>query len=712
MDDLDLGQTVRGFVSGQRVFGRYVLKSILGRGGMGVVWLARDEKLEREVALKFLPELVVHDFAMLDELKRETNRSLELTHHHIVRIHDFVDDAQTACISMEYVDGPTLSALRAQQPNKVFETEDLAAWVRQACEALEYAHRRARIVHRDLKPANLMLNSKGDLKVADFGIARSLSDSKSMLTKARGTSGTLVYMSPQQLAGDRASHLDDIYSLGATIYELLTGKPPFYSGGIETQTRERIPPSISNRRIELNIEGGKPIPRQWEQTVAACLAKDPAKRPQNATEVAWRLGLVKEYDRKAAPETPHRRPIAAPSVVLKRRKGMLIAAGLVILLACGAAGWWFGVEQPKRRAETERIAKLTETERLAEAQRRKEEAETKAAAGKKQFDDKVKAAAEAQVAEEKRKSDEPATLAAAAEPKKKEEEAKSIASATKEHPYENSLGMKFVPVPIAGGPTSGKPMLFSIWETRVRDFAQFVEQSGRDIKTGEAAYTLESDAKYGWTWKQAGGDWRDPHFPAEAKQTGEHPVVCVSWEDAVAFCEWLTEREHKAERLPGGWTYRLPSDHEWSCAVGIGEQENASQTPAAKDAEIKKVYPWGKKWPPPRGAENYAGEESRIGITSGKRWPVINGYNDGAPRTSTVGQYEANENGIYDLGGNVSEWCQDQWNAETIARVLRGASWANCDPRSLLSSSRGNYGPTYREVLIGFRVVVGSSSAR
>src|ERR1700686_5373880 len=199
MEELDLGQTLRGFRAGQKVFRRYTLVRILGRGGMGVVWLARDEELELNVALKFLPDLVVHDLAVLDELKRETRRSLQLTHHNIVRIHDFVQDAESACISMEYVDGPTLSALRVDQPNRVFEPEELLAWTEQICEALEYAHSHAKIVHRDIKPANLMLNSKGDLKVADFGIARSLSDSLSMLTMARGTSGTLAYMSPQQL---------------------------------------------------------------------------------------------------------------------------------------------------------------------------------------------------------------------------------------------------------------------------------------------------------------------------------------------------------------------------------------------------------------------------------------------------------------------------------------------------------------------------------
>src|SRR3984893_2649873 len=96
-----LDATTRDFSGGQKVFNRYTLIRILGRGGMGVVWLARDEELEREVALKFLPELVVHDRAVLEELKHETRRSLALTHHNIVRIYDFAQDAECACISME-----------------------------------------------------------------------------------------------------------------------------------------------------------------------------------------------------------------------------------------------------------------------------------------------------------------------------------------------------------------------------------------------------------------------------------------------------------------------------------------------------------------------------------------------------------------------------------------------------------------------------------
>src|SRR6266705_5758275 len=293
------GATSREFTSGQKVFGRYTLVKILGRGGMGVVWLARDEELERDIALKFLPDVIVHDRSLLNDLKRETRRSLELTHKNIVRIHDFVFNETSGCISMEYVDGETLSNLRAEKEQNVFEPDEIANWTSQLCDALDYAHNQARIVHRDLKPANLMVTRSGDLKVSDFGIARNLGDTVSRLTMEQGRSGTLVYMSPQQLDGERGTHLDDIYSLGATLYDLLTSRPPFYSGNIDRQIHEKVPPSMTRRREELEIVG-LPIDEAWERTVAACLQKEPARRPQSSAEMAELLSLE---PRKRAPAT-------------------------------------------------------------------------------------------------------------------------------------------------------------------------------------------------------------------------------------------------------------------------------------------------------------------------------------------------------------------------------------------------------------------------
>jgi serine/threonine protein kinase/Tfp pilus assembly protein PilF len=337
------GATSREFASGQRVFGRYRLVKVLGRGGMGIVWLARDEELEREVALKFLPDLMIQDRAVFDQLKRETKRCLELTHPHIVRIHDFVHDERSGCMSMEYIDGETLSTLRAEKEQKVFEPDEIAAWMSQLCDAVDYAHNHAKVIHRDLKPGNLMVNQRGDLKVSDFGIACSLGDSVSRLTMEQGQRGTLVYMSPQQLGGERGTHLDDIYSLGASVYELLTSKPPFYSGNIDRQINERVAPSMTERRKELDIEPAL-IPKVWEDIVASCLAKEPSRRPQSAVEVAQRLQLPSGQARiRTAPgNTSSKKPLLIAGV----------AAASVLVLA----GLYFGVSRPRAQPASHRPA--------------------------------------------------------------------------------------------------------------------------------------------------------------------------------------------------------------------------------------------------------------------------------------------------------------------------------------------------------------------
>jgi serine/threonine protein kinase/Tfp pilus assembly protein PilF len=328
--------TQREFVGGERLFGRYTLIRILGKGGMGIVWLAHDEELERDVALKFLPDLIIHDAAVLSDLKRETRRCLELTHKNIVRIYDFVHDERSSCISMEYINGDTLSKLRCDKERKVFEAAELTDWMSQLCDALHYAHNYAHIIHRDLKPANLMVNQRGELKVSDFGIARSLGDSMSVITMAGGRSGTLSYLSPQRLVGERGTHLDDIYSLGASVYELVTSKPPFYTGNIDRQIWEKIPPSMTERRKEFEIEAA-PIPVLWEEWVAACLAKDPHDRPQSVTEIAGQLQIP----------SPEGRPWALRSFFPRSKKRVFVLTLVSLcLLTLAVGGWYFGVFKP------------------------------------------------------------------------------------------------------------------------------------------------------------------------------------------------------------------------------------------------------------------------------------------------------------------------------------------------------------------------------
>ena len=267
----------------------------------------------------------------------------------------------------------------------------------------------------------------------------------------------------------------------------------------------------------------------------------------------------------------------------------------------------------------------------------------------------------------------------------------ALQEASKERPWQNSLGMRFVPV-------LGTEVLFSIWDTRVRDFAAFVEHSGYDGTGG--MYSVGKDG-----WKQRGGTWKEPGF----SQGPTYPVVGVNWNDAKAFCDWLTKTEHESGALPQDKIYRLPTDEEWSIAVGLSYE--AGSTPKAKDEKIVGVYPWGQGSPPPQGAGNYRGEESKIG-NEPTDWTVINGYNDGWPRTSPVGSFAGNKFGLYDLGGNVWQWCEDWYDASRQARVLRGGSWSNSRLGTLLSSCRGNGNPAIRYDYFGFRCVVAPGSSR
>jgi len=272
--------------------------------------------------------------------------------------------------------------------------------------------------------------------------------------------------------------------------------------------------------------------------------------------------------------------------------------------------------------------------------------------------------------------------------------------------FTNSLGMVFVPITIgdasyeakgaqaqmvqqsAAPPASTASVVwFSVWETRVRDYEAYAGAN-----------------------PSVDGLWRNPTYQEIPLTPGpEHPVVEVIWEDANGFCEWLTDRELKAGVLKPGQQYRLPRDEEWSRAVGLEAEVGA--TPKERDMKVEDVYPWGRQWPPPDYVGNYADEAGKARF--GSDWLTIPGYRDGQAVTSAVGTYPALTNGLYDLGGNVLEWCEDYYDGKAGARVVRGGSWDDVDPRNLLSSYRYGLDPGDRGNRIGFRVVlVGDGSAR
>jgi len=264
--------------------GRYTLKKEIGRGGGGVVWLAQDGHLNQAVALKLLPPELDSDPVALNDLVSEVQKARLLSHPNIIRIHDYVKAPdEIPFVAMEFVDGSDLGTLRNQQVDGFFTWERLEGLVNQMCNALEYAHEQ-QIIHRDLKPANMMITREGNLKLADFGIAASTSEKSPQANMEGDSSGTIVYMSPQQMLGTMPAPTDDIYALGATLYDLLSTQPPFYEGDIHKQVQQEPVPSLSTRLRKLGIINN--TPSHVESAIMKCLEKDPSDRPNSIKDLS------------------------------------------------------------------------------------------------------------------------------------------------------------------------------------------------------------------------------------------------------------------------------------------------------------------------------------------------------------------------------------------------------------------------------------------
>jgi hypothetical protein len=293
------------------MFGRYTLVRVLGQGGMGVVWLARDEELGIDVALKFVADHLRWDPRVLGSLRREVLRARALSHPGILRIHDLVSNNGGAAIAMEYAPGGSLAdrlaARLAAEPPRALEPTEIAPLLPPLAAALDYAHREAGVVHRDLKPSNILLAADGAPKIADFGVSRSLAESA---TRTSGLlhSGTLAYMGPQQLHDEPPAPADDIYALGATLFDLLAGSPPFRHGDVAGQIERRTPDRIAIRRAASGLTG-EPLPPQWEEAMARCLAKTPEQRFADAAAMVAALAPPQESAGVATPRRCRTHPV-------------------------------------------------------------------------------------------------------------------------------------------------------------------------------------------------------------------------------------------------------------------------------------------------------------------------------------------------------------------------------------------------------------------
>jgi len=298
--------------------GRYRLERPLGHGGMASVHLARDTELDRPVALKLLAENLGGDENLRKRFVREARLAARLSHPNVVSVFDAGEDDGRPYIVMEYVDGENLAELLARRGR--LRPDEARRLALQAAQGLAHAHA-AGLVHRDIKPQNLILRSDGTLKIADFGIARAAETTA--LTQAGTVLGTAAYLSPEQALGEESTPATDVYSLGAVLYELLTGRPPF-----EVETLDDLA-QRPDMELEPVGELAAEVPRDLEDVVMRCLARNPAYRPRDGSALAAEL---------AADEPPPTRPLpVVRERGLDRRLAWLAVASLLVLAAVALA---------------------------------------------------------------------------------------------------------------------------------------------------------------------------------------------------------------------------------------------------------------------------------------------------------------------------------------------------------------------------------------
>jgi serine/threonine protein kinase len=316
--------------------GRYRLERLLGHGGMAAVYLGRDTELDRPVAVKLLAENLAGDAVFRKRFLREARLAARLSHPNVVSVYDAGESrAGQPYIVMEHVEGRTLADLLHERGRlSAAEAVGLAA---QACRGLGLAHA-AGLVHRDVKPQNLLLREDGTLKIADFGIARAAETTA--LTEVGTVLGTAAYLSPEQAAGEEVTSAADVYSLGAVLYELLTGRPPYTFdslGELAAKQAEGAIAPVSERAPE--------VPRRVEDAVMRSLARNPAYRPASAEAFA----------RELAPDArePPTVPLPGETKAVPRRRlwlalaAVLAAAAVALAVALATRGG--GSPAPKPR---------------------------------------------------------------------------------------------------------------------------------------------------------------------------------------------------------------------------------------------------------------------------------------------------------------------------------------------------------------------------
>jgi formylglycine-generating enzyme required for sulfatase activity/serine/threonine protein kinase len=734
---------------GETIAGRYTIVRVLGKGGMGAVYLATDNRLGgRKVAVK-VPKLdEEHDAAFLKRLEREAQIAAQFQHPNICPIYDVGTDHGRPFLVLAYIEGTSLAEHldRRKKPFDVVQAVKLVAVVAQA---LDEAHKTG-ILHRDLKPDNIMLTREGRPIVMDFGLAKR-TDSGEKLTSAGKAFGTPAYMPIEQYRDVAAiDHRADIYSLGVTLYQLLTGQLP-YRGSLyqilgALQTTAPTPPSALRPEVD----------RDLESICLNAMAKEAGERYDSMRAFAEALDLWLKRTESPPPKPPPPGPppplgrgrgAGKRTVVALGVLGLMVLLGIVANVATDHGTVRITVDDPEATIRVDgatiRIEKVGEPIELT---LRPGTHELLATRGNLVFQTReftltrggretIRVTYVPPPDQTKTQHREPPPTPSRAvavaktekppvappEPTPQPEEARpappepvaavnktSKPSEPKAQGFAESIGITIVPIPEGefwmGSPDSDKDAKddekprhkvrirklqgLSAHEVTVGQFRKFVEDTGYKTegeRDGTGGYGIDAKGAFK---KDPRLTWRDPGFP----QSDDHPVVLVSWNDAKAFCDWLSRKD--------GRTYRLPTEAEWEycCRAGTetrfcngDDPEKLARVGNVADARAKARFP---------------------------NWTRGIAADDGFVFTAPVGHYEPNAWGLYDMHGNVWEWCLDSYDAKfydqppapdplcsagASARVDRGGSWIFY-PQVARSADRGRRAPGVRNINLGFRL--------
>jgi eukaryotic-like serine/threonine-protein kinase len=691
--------------------GHYRILKELGRGGMGMVLLAEDAKLRRPAALKVMLPRHATDAVAKERFLREARVAAQVKHDHIVTIYQVDEERGAPFIAMEFLLGMSLDAfLKAKGTPGISHVLRIG---REIAEGLAAAHERG-LVHRDVKPANVWLEAPhGRVKILDFGLARQEQED-AHLTGSGTVVGTPSYMSPEQARGERVDHRSDLFSLGGVLYTLCTGRQPF-SGktamAVLTSLAVDQPPPVSqlnpvvapaltdliDRLLSKRPDQRPPSARAVAQALRA-LEKAPPAEPNQSQPVAVPMPMAVPVQEAADPwadidaeeatvkESLPEAYVAAPQ--RRERLPLLIGLGLgaLALIVGGILVVRFlGPGRAPTRPEEPEVAKADSKNKAGKATKKVEVIPPIKPPPPDLWPVDLPW---------------PRHLPALAivpflpeDGKRRRQDWAKYLDRPLDEP--NSIGMKMVLIPPGefrrgcpdeeeGSKAWEKPehrvrLSYPCWvsahEVTVGQFKQFVQATGykTSAERGAGAAVYDEDAEEFVAHKEL--SWRNPSYP----QDDSHPVSCVSWEDARAFCEWLSEKEKQSYRLP------MSTEWEFCCRAGSGSAHYFIREVTPRQANVR---------PKEKGPE---------------------------PGTRPVGSYEPNALGLFDMHGNVHEWVWDEpveyprqrwplldpgWPCHSGSKAEYRGGWARSGPGEVRSAYRSEPQPLdFACHAVGFRVL-------